>query len=385
MSLLLEIARGLAALWVFAYHVKGLFAESSPWLHALAAQGHCGVPMFFVISGYVITCSAEAGRRAGRSPWHFLKNRFLRIYPAFWASVIVVLLVPYVMEAAAMLRSGRYEAPPPVLGRLDAGEWLHLLLLSKVFFARSADLQSEFNAVNSVYWTLAIEFQFYLVVFALLWARRHFRALLGLVTLLAFVDMVHPLGLSPGLFLAYWPSFALGIGLAYLQRADIGLQRWLPPGALVPASAGLGLVAGAVALRPAAGAGSFAFALAFALSLWLVAPLEGVLQAVRGARSVLLRRGLEGLLALGAMSYTVYLLHGKLYQLPHMAVRQLLAPDRLAHGLLIIGLTLLLCLPFHRHVERRFMSAGTGQQRPQRLTAAPRPDAGSPPQGMRLP
>jgi len=61
-------------------------------------------------------------------------------------------------------------------------------------------------------------------------------------------------------------------------------------------------------------------------------------------------------LVLGAMSYSAYLLHLKLFMLPFMFVSQVFGKDGTALGLLTILFTLLLTYPFYYFVERRFLS-----------------------------
>ena len=41
----------------------------------------------------------------------FLPRRFLRIYPAFWFSIIVVVLVPYALAGLSMLKDGAFAVP----------------------------------------------------------------------------------------------------------------------------------------------------------------------------------------------------------------------------------------------------------------------------------
>ena len=60
---------------------------------------------------------------------------------------------------------------------------------------------------------------------------------------------------------------------------------------------------------------------------------------------------------LGAMSYSAYLLHLKLFLLPFMFVSQVFGTDSIALGLATILLTLLLTYPFYYFVERHFLSS----------------------------
>lgn len=67
MVLLLDLARGAVALWVFFFHLQNLFEVPSRFIANVASFGHSGVPMFFVISGYVITYAAESSHKAQES------------------------------------------------------------------------------------------------------------------------------------------------------------------------------------------------------------------------------------------------------------------------------------------------------------------------------
>lgn len=358
MVLLLDLARGLACLWVFFFHVGNLFDGSAPTIAYIASFGHLGVPMFFVISGYVITHAAESSQQANRSPLIFLRNRFKRIYLTYWASLVVILLLPFVLELLSSFKTGEYVQPESVVARYTPWEWVNVVLLTQVFWAHSSDLASEFAGINTVFWTLAIEFQFYVVVFLALWLGRLYRYAIALVTLASLVVMVVPNNLNFGLFIHYWPSFAVGIGLAYLHRNGIQLHvnsfRKLV----------LLLLLTAVTLAFAAyvhpihiRTNHLVFSSIFGALLWLFSDLEIVLQRLKNSKSRIVYFLLEPWLVLGAMSYSAYLLHLKLFLLPFMFVSQVFGTDSIALGLATILLTLLLTYPFYYFVERHFLSS----------------------------
>lgn len=370
MVLLLELARGLAALWVFLFHVKGVFELALPGIYQLSAYGSLGVPMFFVISGYVIACSAESCLERNKPPLAFLKARALRIYPTFWASVAIVLLTPYLVELISSFKSGVYVSPENIAAKLDLAEWTAFLSLSKVFWATTNDLQAEFSTINSVYWTLAIEFQFYIVVFLALNFRQYYRHVIAAVSVVALLLMVFPVQMNHGLFIHYWPSFSVGLGLAYLHRGGFWAERLCKGGAMQLAVVLLvsGLLIASVAMS---GGGHLAFALCFGAFLWAISGLERFLGQIKKGGNRFYFWLLEPWLMLGAMSYSVYLLHGKINPLPHMFVRQLVGPGSVWYGLLIIIGTLLLCYPFYLLVERRFLSKRYKQIHQAVLTGAP--------------
>jgi len=96
--------------------------------------GWVGVELFFVISGYVIACSA-----VGAAPGAFVRRRAQRLLPAAWVCATLTLAVLMAMHAGAL----------PVLG----WQWL-----------RSVSLWPVGRAIDPSYWTLGIETSFYLVV-----------------------------------------------------------------------------------------------------------------------------------------------------------------------------------------------------------------------------
>lgn len=354
MVLILEVARGLAALWVFLFHVRPLFETSSPVIYQLSAYGGLGVPMFFVISGYVITYSAESNLEKKNSPLVFLKSRFLRIYPTFWFSVVVVLILPYILELISSLKSGVYITPDDLISKYSHIEWSNFLLLSKVFWATSDDLQAEFNAINSVYWTLAIEFQFYLVVFIALFFKDYYRYVLGLVSIFSLLAILFPIKINYGLFVYYWPSFLVGIVLAYIHRNGVYVSNFLKNNTLKLAA--LSAVSVLIICAVLFNQSGTLFAICFGLFLWVISDFEKLLYKMHSNENGFLYWLLKPWLVLGAMSYSVYLLHGKLYQLPYMFVRQAVDSANVLSGILIITGTLFFCYPFYLFVESKFLS-----------------------------
>ena len=358
MVLLLELARGLAALWVFFFHVKVIFISTSPIIFNISSYGRLGVPMFFVISGYVITYSAESSLKKGKSPLVFLKNRFLRIYPTFWASVVIVLILPYVIESISFLKSGVYTEPESLVTKFTYIEWSNFLILSKVFWATSHNLQAEFNAINSVYWTLAIEFQFYVVVFLALCFGKYYKYLVTAVSFIALLILFIPININYGLFIHYWPSFSIGIALAYLHRNGV----WFLPRLknsfilLVFFLIAIILLSNTDLLEINKNIKTFFFAISFGVFLWVISNIEKVLVNIKNTNNKIVYWLLEPWLILGAMSYSVYLLHAKVYQLPTMFLRQILDSNNLLFSILTIVLTLIICYPFYYFIESRFLS-----------------------------
>jgi peptidoglycan/LPS O-acetylase OafA/YrhL len=355
--LILEIARGVAALWVVLFHMEGLFQFFPEIFKVVIAQGHLGVPMFFVISGFVITYSAESALKTERSPYFFLKNRLRRIYPTFWFSVLVCLSLPYIMALVSMLKTGQFITPPNPIEVYDFSEWFNFLLLTKIFFADGANLHSQFKHINPVYWTIAIEIQFYFVVFIGLFFKQYYRLFVAAVALIAILMFVMPFDINHGLFIHFWLSFCVGIFLAYLFKYKLILQHLITYNRLIASLFGLIyfliLLCILVFKLPVNDLG---FALLFGAFLWFIAPLEKNLVELKFKDNLLIKIPLQTSLVLGAMSYSVYLLHFNLYRLSEMFVRQVIAEQHILFGIACVIVTLVMCYPFYYVIERKFMS-----------------------------
>ncbi len=218
----LEIARGLSALWVFLYHMRlnldpGLFRR-------FADCGLLGVPAFFVISGYCMMASSRSTIVKGQTAGSFLRRRLRRIFPPFWASIAVCLAAPFFGAAIIWLRFGVLRFPSQPWYKLSIADWLGLVTLTKGL-ATTGATHKPWAPVNSVYWSLAIEVQFYLVMaLAVLW-RRGFLVVLAVATVGGVWWWRRGPFLS-GLFMQYWAMFAFGL-LLYTVL-DKGL-RPVPP------------------------------------------------------------------------------------------------------------------------------------------------------------
>lgn len=380
----LECARGIAALWVFMFHIGPMFA---PWplLQTFAKYGHQGVPLFFVISGYCMMAAADNTFRSQRPPTTFLKRRLLRIFPPFWISVLAVMAAPYLIEAISALKTGSMAVLSPTWLTYSWVDWIKVLTLIKVLDNSAGDLQATFSPINAVYWSLAIEVQFYLVMYVSLFFKSRWKKTLIAVTLMSILANLSPMLANGGWFMNYWPAFFVGL---VLREAH---QRGLTPAAAfgrneleVSLLAVACMLAGLlVVIFAAPCATPFAcstvpnltFTLAAvlaALLLWTFGGVEHVLRhKVAGRRGRYMKAWMLLPLAwLGQSSYSLYLLHGKLYQLPAMFVRQVVPPTSLLFPLLIISTTAVLCYMFYLLAEKPFHSLAQNVDRPITVSAA---------------
>ena len=363
---ILEPMRGIAALWVFAfhYHFSESFQGAFPRLHQLLKVGDLGVPMFFVISGYCITASARSSIRNNEPLNRFLYRRMRRIYPPFWCSLAVVAAIPFVIEALSSIKTGRYVPPPTEnlnYGYMRYGllDWLMVGSLGQVFrpIANAENLQGKFTSINAVYWTLAIEVQFYLTTALALTARRKFYWIMLTVTAVSIPCLLIRSSYTWGIFLPYWPMFAIGVCLHWSFEQGFRLskfQKVVMPLACVVAP-GL-VIAFATHILRAGTIGWLWFALGFGLFLIVVEGIDRRLGEDRQRnRNKATRLAFGLLVTLGAMSYSLYLVHGRLQFLVMQPVRQILPVDGVAFDLAVMALTTLACYVFYRMCEKPFM------------------------------
>ncbi|HVW21320.1 MAG TPA: acyltransferase [Opitutaceae bacterium] len=263
----LDGLKGVAMALVLCYHAGGVLG----WENTL--HGEVGVDVFLLVSGVLLAVNSFH-----LSPGEFLKRRFLRIYPSYWAALLLYLWL-----------NSKYYAD----NRSPADIGLHFLGLhafgSPLFF----------SSVNDSFWFISVIVLLYAAFFALR-PRLHE---------LSFVVGVGGL-LTLGLWVYYQETNNAG-GLAHLACR-------------VP-TAFLGLILGQLfsgrptqvrlTLFGAAGLAALAYACLWR-QLSLDYPLIGLAWgAVFLAVETKLRRFhpgrvlLAGLSLLGIYSYEIYLLH----------------------------------------------------------------------------
>ena len=222
---LMDALRGLAAVWVLWCHsISGDYrhlAWGNPLFSAWAGfmeRGYLGVTIFFLISAYGISWSID---HHTASAWPFLKRRMARIYPAYWVSLVLIVLEVFVIVTLGV---SRHAALPAWIDVLSA------LPLIKIPYLSS---------LNPVYWTLGYEMHFYLLSALGLWLLRR-RPFLVFDLFTLFVLAVRYDYISVGgfdsLFVIryYWLDFYCG-NLLYraLRRSPKSWRAYIPIAALI--------------------------------------------------------------------------------------------------------------------------------------------------------
>lgn len=145
-----DLLRLLAASQVVWDHLTDQGMISTPPVVSAVLRAMPGVPIFFVISGFLISMSYERCRRDGQTAQYFL-NRFLRIYPALWVAFGLGLLTVLAFGSRTL-----YGASIPEMGRWTAEQ------LTVVQFKHPGFLLHYGSGVlNGSLWTIPIELTFY--------------------------------------------------------------------------------------------------------------------------------------------------------------------------------------------------------------------------------
>lgn len=269
--------------------------------------GRTGVHLFFVLSGFLLFMPYARwilNIQARPSTRLFYRRRLLRVGPAYWVCLFIMVIAgPYTLAALFDVAT-------------------HIVFLSNAF------PQTTFT-INGVFWTMAIEVQFYLMLplfaNALRWLSRRFGPRLGiaiglgsliLVSLIetfltkrgaiGHVPIVSSLLLSQYSSLPFWLDvFACGmtVSVAYVYLTQISSARRMPRGACVVALT-LGVFIGvSLAFAPMAQRApfkDFLFGIAYA------GLLLGVLGGPTFVKALFASRPLR---FVGLISYSFYLWH----------------------------------------------------------------------------
>lgn len=111
-----------------------------------------GVPIFFFISGFLITASYERNRN---EIFKYFKNRFLRIFPGLWACVLVSLFILLI----------EFNDSFTVLFT-DFNLWIWFVTQISFFQFYTPDVLRFWGVgtPNGSLWTITVELQFYLIL-----------------------------------------------------------------------------------------------------------------------------------------------------------------------------------------------------------------------------
>ena len=193
----LDGVRGVAVLMVVVFHINRVTGdnlwnpETNPLASSISTAGGTGVTLFFVLSGFLLFMPF-AKALLYKSNWPlarvFYMRRVLRIVPGYYVSLFLLILLAY----------------PQYLQRANFKN----LALFLTFFMDSS--HATFREINGPYWTLATEWQFYMLLplialgIALIVSRVPIQRRLLAVTFCLLGIIIW------GLFVRFWGLYFLG-------------------------------------------------------------------------------------------------------------------------------------------------------------------------------
>lgn len=334
-SVFLDGLRGLAALYVVLHHAAllvppaGLTGVASV-VRFVLRHGHYAVPVFITLSGYSLMLGvlATPGGRLPGGLTGYLGRRARRILPPYYAALGLCWLLTAVVPALGRPSSTAWDRALPAFGTGAVVSHLGLFHnLNPAWMYR----------VAPPLWSLATEWQIYLVFPALLWVRRRSGMAATVAAGFAVGSVVSLLSVPAGnpalRELCPWYVGLFAFGMAGAEASGSRGRGRSVFGAAV-FTVGLACVSAAWA-----GGGYLMFtdALTGAATACLVVRCARL--AARGESTPVLRLLVSRpVVRLGSSSYSLYLIHYPLLALAHVWLRDLgLAPGARLAVLLAAG------------------------------------------------
>jgi len=305
----LDGVRGLAIILVLLYHQFESPAIDG-WLYRIPRFGWCGVDLFFVLSGFLITGILLDSRERLHYFRNFYARRCLRIFPLYYAVLLLtVVLLPLVAPTDGS-RLARILAPYAEAARHQGWLWSYLTNVGVA-------IEGWVFGPLAPFWSLAIEEHFYLLWPAVVFfcpPRRLMRvALLVMAGGVLARILLRASGADSLALYVLTPcrmeGLACGAFLAAFVRCGQGVERLVPPARILLIVLGGVIVwhvgsGGSVAPYSEAAtlAGYSIFSLFFGslLVLILASPPGRVLERIFSGST---------LRVFGKYSYAIYLFH----------------------------------------------------------------------------
>lgn len=355
----LDGIRGASSLLIVLYHAflftgaTGAAVAAMPVWHQVIGYGYLGVPIFIVLSGYVLMLPLVRtdGYRFSGGVGRFLGRRARRILPPYYAALVFFILLTWLLPILNTRSGTQWDGKLP----LSWGSIVSHLLMVHDFFPQWIE------KIDGPLWSVAVEFQIYFLmplVFIPLWRRIPKWIVVGIFALVTFVLPVFVPHLQVLNFMHPWlvGLFVFGMWAADLSLGSTPSRRllWLPAAGVI--SIAVGVVITHFRHVSLAGVLEFTVGITVAgLLAWL------------GRRTVETGRPPAGvrpfaapiMLRLGLVSYSIYLFHSPLLGLANLLLRPLGLPivaEYLVMTFAVVPVVVAICVGFFWLVERHFLN-----------------------------
>jgi peptidoglycan/LPS O-acetylase OafA/YrhL len=318
----------MASLSVALFHFCNILDPGV--LLSISQYGKLGVHVFFVISGFVIPYSLFRGKYNIRYYPTFILKRIVRLDPPYLVTIVIILLLGWLSVVLPYAKNGQFHVTPVQV-------LLHLGYLNTF---------AGYEWLNDVFWTLAIEFQYYLLmglVYPLIFSRNP-TIRIGSLAALGLMSLI----VTSGVFVfAFIFLFLMGI---------ITCQHWV------------GLI------------GRKQYAVLLGLTIILTFFANGAPILVAGSLAVFsmlfLSFGNRVFTFLGNISYSLYLLHSPIGRRALNIGIRLAHPETVAAKLAVIavatGVSILAAYILYRLVEKPARKWSAASQYKRKIKSAER-------------
>ncbi len=281
----LDLLRLVAALAVVCFHylfrgpIAGDVGAGYPAAAPFAIYGYLGVSLFFLISGFVITWSAE-----GRTWQEFAVARFVRLYPGFLVCMTLTFLILTIADNPRFPTS------------------ISTYLANLSMFARAFSRPS----MDGVYWSIMLEIVFYGWIATLIFAGAFQRWKLAIVAVWLVISAGNELFFGNTairiLFITgYAPFFAFGI----LAQQVVAKGR--SPAALILLAAAFSLSCQTIRFDQGWMQEHYGMAVSYSALFVANGFVFGIFVGALLVRSIV--GASKTVLMLGGLTYPLYLLH----------------------------------------------------------------------------
>jgi len=195
------LLRAIAALAVCFIHIQMATGfQINPFFDYLFINGQQGVVIFFVISGFILPYSLFKKQYQIKNFFGFILKRSVRVDPPYWCCIILLFILVPLPLSALNLKS----------------IFLHLAYL--VPFIKSV------NWYSGIFWTLSIEFQFYIILGllypVLMWLQNYISVLI--VIFLSVLSIKYNIN---GIIISNVYQFAFGY-IAFMAYVKLIDRKW---------------------------------------------------------------------------------------------------------------------------------------------------------------
>ncbi|WP_353809248.1 acyltransferase family protein [Agromyces sp. SYSU T00194] len=348
--------RGAAALLVVVYHaflftgMRGDAAERMPVWQSVIGMGYVGVPIFIVLSGFVLMLPVVTSERLWfrRGTWDFLKRRARRILPPYYAALVLTLILIAAVPVMQSHGGTQWDSKVPVTWKS---------ILAHLFLAHDFS-PNWIGKISGPLWSVAVEWHIYFLMplLLLLWRRvPGWLVVTGLLVVSMSPAVTARIGYAHPWFIALFAAGMLAAQITMSDRRVRGVRTAMALAAVLVVVVWNLRRAGEIMMVPPVAA----FETAVAILLATILVWGG--RAARKGRTPLALRPFASrpALFLGLISYSVYLVHSPLLGMANLLLLPLgLSTMRqyLLLTLVVVPLVLVVCWLFYLAVERHFLN-----------------------------